>query len=336
MSTFTPRNSPPEAWLAWLADALGLQRRAPWYGAIAACVLLLAAWGLTHARSALLPLLVALTCAPPVLALFVIIAARADGRTLGFPNRQAALARALSRLAALGVLSWLVFLLFFAIAAALVEIAPFLYGSGEIPAIVLPSLLSGRHGLWYLAVGSLLFLAGPILVYLCRGFCFAAAGWFLVPLLLHQRLTLRDTYALAQQAETVNRSAVVRVRTVCVILAGAVAFSGGVLGVLALPLIGALQYVSYRDVFLGRTGSNPAAVSPGRAIAEAVPPVQGWRRSMTASAASWVPTAVVPDTRSAVSTPSSMAPLTAASTAAAAASSASEWRSRSAALRIIP
>jgi len=253
MKLLSPHKRRPQAWQDWLCCALALQRRHLWQGGLLGCGTLVVSWIVLKCSSPLVPLLVALAGAPLILASFTLLAARADGRVLRLPAGPGAAWATVGRLVTLGVLSWLVLLALFCIGAAVVKILATLGDFQETHAgtAALPGG-STRDFSWHLTVAASLFVVAPMIVYLLRGCCFALTGWFLVPLLLDGRLSLLEGYLLAQQGEEANRSAVTRARILCIVLTLSIAFSGGFLGLIVLPLIGALQYVSYRDVFLGQ------------------------------------------------------------------------------------
>ena len=261
MQLLTPHKRGSRAWKDWLACALALQRRCLWQGGLLGAGVITIAWLAVKSSTPVLALLLALTGAPVILALFTVLAAVADGRHIFYPATAGW--ATFGRLLVLGVLSWLVLLVIFSIGAAVVKTVALLGAFEETRIGVQPVLASTRDFSWHLTVAASLLVVVPLVVYLLRGLCFALAGWFLIPLLLDARLPLLDSYALARRGEDANRPAIIRARALAVVLAVGIAISGGFLALIVLPLLGALQYVSYRDVFLGRPANSeqPAGLS---------------------------------------------------------------------------
>ena len=81
-------------------------------------------------------------------------------------------------------------------------------------------------------------------------------GWFVVPLMVCQNLTLTEAWRLSRLAWQRN-GFVLKIAVEMIAFAGLLLASIPVFTLLYFPFIGALFYVSYRHVFLGRKDNAP-------------------------------------------------------------------------------
>lgn len=261
MPALGPRPTDPDAWMGWLREALGLiaQRPSPFIGYTAAVALAQAA---AH-TVAWQPVRVLLILVVAVLALgaFLRLAlvadynrpARADDVLPG--NLEVATAVAVSAVlfTAYGALGPAVFTpLGESLEAALTGLG--LYE---------PRLESGAPAPEPVAV----FLVGPVLVAGgIWGVSAAAAGlvllllgqWFLLPMVALHAAPPAMAMAVSPRAYTANPVAMTGLLGLLALGLGAVLLSAGWLGPLLAPVLGALLYTSYRDVFLGRAQNHPS------------------------------------------------------------------------------
>lgn len=199
-----------------------------------------------------------------MLGLFADRALRAD-EGAGGPRGSDRLGHVLLRLVVLGFLSWTFLACLFTISLGLIKGLVLLSGLESPQPLPVTSSLTLEPGLQReLAIASLFFVVAPVAVHVMRGFWFLFPGWFFVPLLVCARLPMAEAYVLSRRGERANQEAVFRVSLVAIGLLALVGLSGGILSLFVLPLLGALQYVSYRDVFLGRRENAPAPVRLGQ------------------------------------------------------------------------
>lgn len=111
-------------------------------------------------------------------------------------------------------------------------------------------------------------LLGPILV---PGGTFGAAlvgvlltllafgQWFLVPMIVLHQPPLPPAMAMAARAYPLNPVPMTGITGMLLVTVGLIGVSAGWIFPLLLPFFGAVLYVSYRDVFLGRFSDAPEA-----------------------------------------------------------------------------
>ncbi len=96
------------------------------------------------------------------------------------------------------------------------------------------------------------------------GLLIGMGAWFTLPLASLNRIGLVEASLLSWQASRLN-APTLRFSSFTVLMAVlcAVVVSFGLLALVLAPFLGAVLYVSYRDVFLGRAQNAPAAVRSG-------------------------------------------------------------------------
>lgn len=262
MDALGPRQLEPDAWHRWIAEALALLLRRPGRWILWTAGILLLAWIAQQSRWDWFRQAALLFLAPISLTVFVRIALYAD---YGQPaqsgdflpdNRDCMLALGLAAVVftLLGVFaaSWQP-----AVAAfqnLLIEYGLYEPVSPEgLPAPPLLAqallgpvlILGGLMGLALVAVLSLMLLFGQ---------------WFLLPMLVLHRPPVAPAFAASIQGCRLNPVPVSGMLGVLLIGLAAVLLSLGWLAPVMLPYFGALLYVAYRDVFLGRSENQPVRV----------------------------------------------------------------------------
>ncbi|ABM60971.1 hypothetical protein [Halorhodospira halophila] len=263
MSALGPRPTEPEAWQGWLREAAGLLVRRPaaflGYTAGVAAALLLAhsvAWAPLRGLLTLLVVVLALV-------LFVRLALVADYNRDARPfyvlpgnlDGAVALTAGAGLFAAYGALGPL---LFWPLADSLETV---LTGVGlyeerlasGAPApppqeafAIGPVFVAG--GVWALAaVGA---LAGLL----------AFGQWFLLPMVALHGAHPGMAMWMSVHAYAVNPVSMTGLLGLLLAAVGVVVLTVGWLGVLLLPVFGAVLYTSYRDVFLARAENHPPGV----------------------------------------------------------------------------
>ena len=124
---------------------------------------------------------------------------------------------------------------------AATSLAPEVPASGSQASEILPIY----RWLWPGTIAFLIFYTGTIMTF----------TWFLLPLLALHELAIADARALAWRAIRKNEKVVLIASVVpflALILVGLLSEASCLLSLVAVPLFAAFQYVSYRQIFLGR------------------------------------------------------------------------------------
>lgn len=89
----------------------------------------------------------------------------------------------------------------------------------------------------------------------------AFGQWFLLPMVVLHSSPLGMSMEMSYRACSLNVVSITGLAGVLLVMLAVVMLSLGWLGPLLFPLLGALFYTSYRDVFLGRCVNHPAGVA---------------------------------------------------------------------------
>lgn len=205
-----------------------------------------------------IPLLSLLTPVLVCLAVMLILihCARAADLTkrIDLPELYAMLRRAILFVLLFTLICVVIFVVAVLAAVSLFPEAP---GSGSQGREVLALL----QWLWPGTLAFLIFYTGTIMTF----------TWFLLPLLALHELAIGDARALARHAIRKNEKVVLIASVVpflALILLGLLTEASSLLNPVAVPLFAAFQYVSYRQIFLGR--KQNAAV-PAKAVRARMP-----------------------------------------------------------------
>ncbi|MEX0732719.1 MAG: hypothetical protein WED00_00495 [Aquisalimonadaceae bacterium] len=262
MPALGPRETDPDAWISWLKEALGLLRRRPlaWLCWLAVCLCLLyvghrASWA--PLRTASLFFLM-----PMSLVVFIRLAWCADY------SRPARLTDLLPTNRDCGLAIGIGAGLFAVLTAFSAMLAPLADGLEHVLTAlglyreVLDDGLPAPPALRHTMLGPVL-VAGVLLgaaVFACLALLLAFGQWFAIPMLVLHQTPLPPSMAVSIRAYMLNPVPMVGLAGVVMISVGLVALSMGWIALAMMPFYGALLYTSYRDVFLGREESEPAAV----------------------------------------------------------------------------
>ncbi len=96
----------------------------------------------------------------------------------------------------------------------------------------------------------------------------AFGQWFLLPMVVLHNPPLPPAMAIGPRAYTMNPVPMLGVTGLLMITVGLLVVSAGWLFMALVPFLGALLYVSYRDVFLGKESDAPEAVQSEEEIRE--------------------------------------------------------------------
>jgi hypothetical protein len=257
VQSLQPRQVEPHAPWRWSREALGLIGRRPLAFSIASLVLLATFFSALQADHAALRFAIVLTLPPLGLTGFVRLAQAADhGHDMPltgfFPTNRETL-----RVLGLGVLGYgVIFALIFAMGGMGIEEPGLWAGSRWKHYARLAVESVGLPFAW--AVKGVLF--GTSLAAF-SGVMLGLFAWFLLPLmqlgnartLLALRLSV-DAYRL--NARTLGITSFATLGAVV----GALFLSLGLAALLMAPFVGAMLYVSYREIFLGRAQNAPVRV----------------------------------------------------------------------------
>lgn len=262
MDALGPRQLEPDAWRRWIPEALALLLRQPGRWILWTAGIMLLAWVAQQSRWDWFRQGALLFLAPLGLTVYVRIALFADysqpARAGDFlpDNRDCMLAIGLAAVlfALLGLLaaSWQ------PVAGAFEDllVTSGLYDPVSPEGLPAPPLLS--HALLgpVLILGGLIGLAliGVLSLMLLFG------QWFLLPMLVLHRPPVPPALAASLQGCRLNPVPVSGMLGVLLFGLAAVLLSLGWLAPVLLPYAGALLYVAYRDVFLGRSENQPVRV----------------------------------------------------------------------------
>ncbi|MCK8515596.1 hypothetical protein M0534_04540 [Methylonatrum kenyense] len=262
MDALGPRQLEPNAWRRWITEALALLVRRPLRWILWTAGILLLAWIAQQSHWDWFRQGALLFIAPLSLTIYVRLALFADysqpAQSGDFlpDNRDCMLAVGLAAVvfALLGLFaaSWqpavaafqgmmVEFGLYEPISPEGLPASPLLAHARLGPVL----LLGGLLGLALLAVMSLMLLFGQ---------------WFLLPMLVLHRPPVPPAFAASIQGCRLNPVPLSGMLGVMLLGLAAVLLSLGWLAPLLLPYFGALLYVAYRDVFLGRSENQPVRV----------------------------------------------------------------------------
>lgn len=254
---FKPRNAGDEAWKDWLKNGVALAIRRPFMNLSLSLFFVLALWGLFSLNfyTCLFILLMS-----PVfgLTMFIRHIYHVDHNEVSrlldlIPNL-----RTCARLMALVFIQYVISLgavyfvkVIFILMEAMKEISP--DAISEVNEAV-------EHSIWETL--SIIYL---VAIYLWLVYSIIFRAWFLIPLLSLHDIPLRTAWCLNCIGDEMNISACHRVWIVIMICALLLAFIpySIFIAVPASPIIGAVLYAAYRDVFTGRKDNKPVPVSAG-------------------------------------------------------------------------
>lgn len=283
MPALGPRETEPDAWIAWIREAVLLLKRRPltWLAWTAVSLVLLyvghrATW--VPIRAVSLYFLM-----PMSLMVYIRVAWCADySKPAGWSdilptNQDCGLA------IGIGVVMVAVATAFGTVLSSMASDFRELVMSLGLYQEILDSGLPAPPPLRYTLMGPL--LVPGLLLGLALGTCLtlilAFGQWFALPMLVLHQSPLIPSMVSSARAYPLNPVPMMGLAGVVLIAAGLTAASLGWLVIVLLPFSGALLYTAYRDVYLGRDASEPAkAVEPhGRASGEY--PAHGFGSSLS-------------------------------------------------------
>ncbi len=266
MTTLQPRQVDSQAPNRWLREALALMARRPLAYSLSS--LALAALFFAAIQVDNLPLrLVSVLLLPPLLTAGFLRLAQAADRSQPFLLSELLPSNAESlRVLAIAVTGYCVIFAPLLLVAAGGEV---LAGQGVLD----------LHGRWEAGAADAAAASGLSLGLFTQALLLGASltafaglllglgAWFMLPLASFGSLSLVQACLLSLQACRLN-AVQLRFSSFFALLAvlGAVLASFGLLSVLLAPLFGAVLYVSFRDVFLGRAQNVPVAVKRQAAV----------------------------------------------------------------------
>lgn len=263
MSALGPRLLEPDAWTRWLTEACALLWRRPGVTLAYTAVITAVHWVGHLAAWAPVRALLALLVAVMGLVVFLRLALALDYNRSVHPAF--AMPANLDTAVAVTVAAAL-----FAIHGALTP-AIFAPLAGSLEEIVLglgiyeERLETGAPAPPPLAHALLgpLFLLGGTLGAACVGAVLgllATGQWFSLSMVVLHAAPPLEAARTSARAYAVNPTCMMAMAGPCMAAVALLVVSAGWLGPLLVPLLGALLYTSYRDVFLGRSTNHPAGV----------------------------------------------------------------------------
>ncbi len=256
--TIGPRKVDVGSWRRWSQQALALQSRLKWANIVTSIICVAYYMWLVQFDSVIMTVISMLVAAPLSLSLFVLLAARADGR--GLLPVGAIRWRIVARVLGLGLVNWAILIFVFAslflLGYLLSEIFSLSLGNSS-PSGTAPTLNESTLAIsnLHLFLAALVYTVVPLAAWYAQSLMPYVSIWFVLLLVISTPANIIQAYKLSWQGEKLNWSEVNSLSMLALILLSLILVSGGILALIILPYLGSLLYVSYRDVFLGE-GEN--------------------------------------------------------------------------------
>lgn len=255
MTVFEPRTVSARAWRSWVVQAFALQSRAKLKMLLAAAGVVLLWVAFARFAPLWLGMVAVFLSLPLLLGVFIYLAAVADQQRGWVPR--SAIAVVAGRLALVSLFNGALLFLIAAAISGLLSLWVVMPTSD--PSLTLGLATQSQAEVVEfpsLFFGTLVFIVLPLMMYFAQGLIPTLSVWFLVPLVMLTHLSLGAGYRLSRRAERRNWENVNTSVLVSLAGLGLILVSGGILALIVLPFLGALQYVSFRDVFLAQSENS--------------------------------------------------------------------------------